>query len=239
MNGAVKPVEGEGETIDEAIANALAAIGIPRERARVEILQDARRGLLGFGAQKARVSVSVRDVDETRVCETAAASEESVAGSEDAAVILSRLLRLMDIPGQVESGAAEEPGQTYLSIASEAGGLLIGRRGQTLDALEYLVNRMVGRHDEHGSRIVVDAEGYRARRSQELRDTALRLAARVRETSRSQTMNPLSARERRVVHLALAEDPTVSTRSVGEGHLRRVVIFAARETPNRRQQGSS
>jgi spoIIIJ-associated protein len=223
VNGTAKPVEGEGETIDDAIANALAVIGVPRE------------GLLGFGAQKARVRVSVQDVAVPAAAETPATSACGVAATDDAAEVLRRLLSLMGVPGTVTSDPAEEPGHACLSIASEAGGLLIGRHGQTLDALEYLVNRIVTRHDESGSRIVVDAEGYRARRRQELRDAARRLAARVRQTSRAQTMTPLSARERRVVHVELADDPTVGTRSVGEGQLRRVVIFPAREAPDGRR----
>ena len=137
----------------------------------------------------------------------------------------------MDIPGHVEAAPVEEAGYVMLRITSEAGGLLIGRHGQTLDALEYLINRTVGRQDEQGGRILVDAEGYRERRSQELREMATRLAARVHQTARAQSMNPLSPRERRIVHMALSGDSTVITRSVGEGQLRRVVIYPARDGP--------
>ncbi len=220
-----RAVEAEGETIDEAIAQGLATLGIGRDRARVEILQDARRGVLGFGGQKARVRVSDREDL------AAPAGQPDVAGAEgtvDPASVLRRLLTLMDIPAEVVVGPPEEAGQTCLRISSEAGGLLIGRHGQTLEALEYLVNRIVGSRDDAGGRLVLDAEGYRERRTAELRDTAVRLAARARETGRAQTMNPLGARERRIVHLALAADETVSTRSVGEGPLRRVTIVPSR-----------
>ena len=148
---------------------------------------------------------------------------------DDAAAVLRKLLALMDVPAEIDSAPADEPGQICLRISSPAGGLLIGRHGQTLDALEYLINRIVGRHDERAHRILVDAEGYRQRRSRELCEMASRIAARVRQTARAHTMNPLSPRERRIVHMALAGDATVGTRSIDEGHLRRIVISPARD----------
>jgi spoIIIJ-associated protein len=224
----VESIESEGETIDEAIANAVATLGIPRERVRVEILNDAKRGLLGFGGQRARVRVSPRA--ETPATEQARAAH--VAPGEDAVRVLSELLALMGVPGKVER-STDEAGQVVLRIASEFGGLLIGRRGQTLDALEHLINRIVTRSDEQSGRILVDAEGYRERRSRELREIAVRLAARVGQTARAQSLDPLSARERRIVHLALAGDTTVTTRSIGEGQLRHVVIYPARDPRGR------
>jgi spoIIIJ-associated protein len=219
------PFEAEGATIDEAIANALAALGIGREAAEVEIVQDAKRSVLGFGGQPARVRVSVRSV----LGESAPVATGDSSATEDAAEVLRKVLSFMDIPAQVDAAAGEEPGEIRLAISSEAGGLLIGRHGQTLDALEYIVNRIAGRNDEHARRVIVDAEGYRERRRHELAEMATRIAARVRQTSRAHTMNPLSPRERRIVHLTLADDPSVSTGSVGEGELRRVVVSPAHD----------
>jgi spoIIIJ-associated protein len=224
-----RPFEAEGATIDEAIANALNALGIGREAAEVEIVQDAKRSVLGFGGQPARVRVSVRGVLDGST-PAAAAPADATTVSDDAAAVLSKLLALMDVPARVEAATGDEPGQIRLAISSEAGGLLIGRHGQTLDALEYLVNRIAGRGEDRARRVLVDAEGYRARRARELSDMAVRIAARVRQTSRAHTMNPLSPRERRIVHMALADDSSVSTNSVGEGELRRVVVSPARDT---------
>lgn len=226
MTGIAGSIESEGESIEEAIAVALGALGISREQAQVEILHDSRRGVLGFGGQKARVRVTPRAAIASSAADGETAAAPAGEGG-DAAGILRRLLALMDVPAEVETVMAE--GQTWLRISSEAGGLLIGRHGQTLDALEYLINRIVPRAEEGGGRIVVDAEGYRERRENELRETANRLAARVRQTAKPQTMNPLSPRERRIVHLALSEDSGVTTRSSGDGYLRRVVIYPARE----------
>lgn len=228
MIAIARPVEAEGETIDEAIAAGLAALGVGRERARVEILRDARRGVLGFGAQKARVRVTPRSeiLEPERPAPSVAVPGVAPGGeATDGAEVLRRLLALMRVPARVEASAGEEAGQTLLQVSSESAGLLIGRHGETLDALEYLVNRIVGHQEERAVRYLVDAEGYRERRGRELREAARRLAARARELARPQTMNPpLAARERRIVHLALSGDPTVTTRSLGEGVLKRVVV---------------
>jgi spoIIIJ-associated protein len=227
-----KSLEAEGETIDEAIANALAALAISRDQAEVQIVQDARRGVFGFGAQRARVRVSVRatvaPVEQAAPPSVRASTPADPPAPDDAVSALRRLLALMGFKARIDSVVGDRPEEICLRISSDARGLLIGRHGQTLDALEYLVNRIVGHKDEGAARIVLDAEGYRDRRRRELVDVARRLAARVRETGQAEAMDPLNARERRFVHLALAGDSTVSTRSAGEGAARYVVILPER-----------
>jgi spoIIIJ-associated protein len=236
VTSSTRSIEVEADTIDEAIAKAVAALGTSREHVQVEILNDARRGLLGFGGQKARVRVSPRE--DQPAASLAPAAGAPIGPAEDAARVLRELLALMDVAARIEAIPEDETGHVVLRITSDAGGLLIGRRGQTLDALEYLVNRMAVRQDERAGRILVDAEGYRERRSRELREMAMRLAARVRQTARAQSLDPLSARERRVVHLALSDDASVTTRSVGDGQLRHVVISPAGDARGRRQTPS-
>ena len=218
-----RSVEAEGETVDDAIAHGLETLGLAREDVTVEVVQEPRRSVLGFGGHGARVRVIAARTEALR----SAASVLHEPDDRDGASLLRRLLELMGVEAEVEAVSAEEPGYTWLRISSSAGGLLIGRHGQTLDALEYLVNRLVVRGDGDG-RFLVDAEGYRERRAGELRETAARLAERARRSSQPQSMEPLGARERRIVHVALAADSTVTTRSTGEGALRRVVIH-----PNR------
>ena len=127
----------------------------------------------------------------------------------------------------VEAGPGSDPGSVQLAVSGDSGGLLIGRRGQTLDALEYIVNRIVGREDGVSGRVMIDVEHYRERRLEHLTQLARRLAEKAKRTGRSVTLNPMSARERRVVHLALQNDAAISTRSQGEGHYRKVVILPA------------
>ncbi|MGH7899023.1 MAG: Jag N-terminal domain-containing protein, partial [Candidatus Binatia bacterium] len=149
MTGNPRSIEVEAETIDTAIAEALTALGISRDQAEIETVQDAKRGLLGFGGQKARVRVSERGA---RVSPEGA-SDAPAGEARDAAKVLERLLALMGVRGEVRTAPADEPGHTWLRISSDAGGLLIGRHGQTLDALEYLLNRIVWRQEDPGGRI--------------------------------------------------------------------------------------
>ena len=226
-------IEAEGNSIDEAIEKALAELGVTREQVRVEILSDAKRGLLGFGAQKARVLVSLRspgfdtDVEPATTAPTPEATR-GVESTGNAAEILKQILLRMDIEGSVEAGESQPDGQTTLRIESPQSALVIGRHGQTLDALEYIVNRIIGKQEERGSRVVLDCERYRERHERELRDTAGRLAEKVRSRGKPQTMTPMSPRDRRIVHLTLSAQSDVVTRSVGQGYLRRVVIVPAR-----------
>src|SRR5262245_42799706 len=124
--------EAEGETVDAAVEAALAELAVGREQVDVEVLREPRRGVLGISGQVARVRLTVK----------AAAVAIDPATGPDAPEVLREILRRMDVPAEVQSGEGSEPGQVLLRVSSESGALLIGRHGQTLDALEYLVNRI-------------------------------------------------------------------------------------------------
>ena len=132
--------------------------------------------------------------------------------------VLANVVRLCGIDAAVRVDG------TRLVIDGDTSGVLIGRRGTTLDALEYVVNRAVGHDEERAVHVEVDANDYRARRRAALEELAQRMAERARSKGRPVTLNPLSPRERRVVHLALQGDPTLTTRSAGAGFYRRLVI---------------
>jgi spoIIIJ-associated protein len=137
----------------------------------------------------------------------------------------------------VEVTTGEDPGTIVLQVSGDSSGLLIGRRGQTLEALEYMVNRIIGRDGETPVRVMLDVERYRERRREYLDTLAKRLAAKAQQTGRVVTLNPMSPRDRRIVHLALQGDTAVSTRSQGEGHYRKLLIIPAdrvRRGPSRR-----
>jgi spoIIIJ-associated protein len=231
----MRSIESEGATIDEAIASALAALRITRDEAEIDILQDAVRGVLGFGGQKARVRATVRERMSLASQDDDGASPVS-QGTAAAPGALGDHLR--DVLATVLShlGAActitpstGEPGFLVLAVEGEGSGLVIGRRGQTLDALEYLLNRVANRRPGgEGVRVRIDVEHYRERRQESLEQLARRLAAKAKESGRVVTLNPLSPRDRRIVHLALADDGAVTTRSEGEGHFRRLLIVPQR-----------
>jgi spoIIIJ-associated protein len=146
------------------------------------------------------------------------------ASLERARTILGEMVRLLGSEATVEP--APDPDGVHLVIRGDPSGVLIGRRGQTLDAIEYLLNRIMAHEDDGGggSRLVVDAEGYRQRRRQALEDLARRVAERARRRGKPVTLNPMSPRDRRIVHLTLQDDPDLTTRSAGSGFYRKVVI---------------
>lgn len=230
----MQSVETEGSSIDEAIAAALARLGVERDRVEVEILANATRGFLGFGSQPARIRATLRarlDVPERAAAAPPAAAATVDATAQRAAEVLGEIVRLIGATARVE--LVRDVAGDCLVIKDDPSGLLIGRGGQTLDALEFLVNRIIGHEDADAPRLSVDANGYRARRRAGLEEQARRAAARARSTRRAQTLAPLPPRDRRIVHLALRDDPAVSTRSVGDGPLRRVVV-APTGRPQRR-----
>lgn len=236
----MRSVETEGATIDEAIDRALEMLQVSRERVEVEILENSMRGLLGFGGRKARVRATVRrpltvggdtpvgDEDEnvsgeTDVPTNADSSAEPAGSFQAAREVLSAILDALEVEARLDFGT--QSGVPTVSISGSDTGIVIGRHGQTLDAIEYMVNRIAVRRTGAMHRICVDVEGYRDRRQESLEQTALRLAEKVRQTGRPAVLNPMRPRDRRIVHLALSGERGIKTRSEGEGELRRVVIL--------------
>ena len=151
--------------------------------------------------------------------------------------VLGAILSRIGVSCTVEA-RADDSGAIVLDVGGDSSGLLIGRRGQTLDALEYILNRIVGREDDgRAGRVVIDVERYRDRRKEYLDSLAHRLAEKTRQTGRVVTLNPMSPRDRRIVHLALQDDPNVATRSEGDGYYRKVLILPA-ERPRRGARSS-
>ncbi len=216
-------VEAEGKAVDEAIDNALAELGMERHEVTVEVLSEGRGGLFGIGGVPARVRVSPVTLEMPE--------GEDVAHAQET---LETLLRLMEIEATVTVRAPETPGdgtglaKAVLDVHGEDLGVLIGRRGSSLASLQYLVNLIVGRRFRQGAPFTVDVEGYRRRREESLLALAFRMAEQVRSTGKSISLEPMPPNERRIVHLALAKDPTVGTASVGEGESRKVTISALR-----------
>ena len=229
----MRTIEAEGRSTEAAVAEALERLGVARDQVDIEVLAEATRGFLGIGAKKARVRVTRKEpVAADEAPPSAPASRKpaprrtvptvSKETAEKARDVLVETLRLMEMPVPVSLRMQE--GEAVLNLDETAQGALIGRKGQTLDALEYLVNRMVTRGEEEEGHVALDAEGYRGRRSASLESLALRLGERAKRRRTTVTLNPLNPRDRRVVHLALEDDPLVATRSLGRGYFRRLSI---------------
>lgn len=308
-------VEATGRTVNEAVENALVRLGSTRDQVDIEIVQEGSRGILGIGAEDARVIVTTRvsttpvipDAEGTNSGERHAATPASALSSGrdfhpvqnrgagrlrrsltpapsdepdpgestgrplgtarppsgldtlprramqsldgdltdaeladepdeataalalasdelvDMAVgVLLELLDLLRVEGDIEVRSRSYP--LTLNVHGEDLGILIGRHGDTLASLQFMVNLIVGRRMGHWTRVVVDVEEYRLRRERTLRDVAGRAAERVRRTRQAVTLEPMPSNERRIVHMTLQGDRFVATHSVGEGDGRKVVI---------------
>jgi spoIIIJ-associated protein len=169
---------------------------------------------LGFGGEEALIRV-------TRLCSMETQRAAVVLAKE----VLERFLSLMKIPATICVNEPSHSGAISLDITGEDLGILIGRRGQTLSSLQYLVYLMVCHQMKARVPLSIDVEGYRERRQEALRNLALRVAERVEDTGQPVTLEPMPPNERRIIHLALHDYPDVITQSIGEGESRRVTIL--------------
>jgi len=227
-------VETEGDTIDEAIENALKILGVARDKVTVDILTEGVKGFLGIGSKKARVRASLRKpfMQEEERAESKPSeanritAEEAAAAGRRAREVLGEILSLMGIKATIEMKPGETEAEIVLEIHGENGGLLIGRKGQTLEALQYLVTRITAeRQGKEAPQLVVDTENYRERRRKSLEDMALRLGEKAKRQRKTVTVDALSAADRRIIHLALHDDPWLTTKSLGQGPYRRLLII--------------
>jgi spoIIIJ-associated protein len=195
-----------GRTVDEAVAAALAELGARRDEAEIEVLEEPTRALFGILAGR-----------EAQVRVTVAPSRTEVAVD-----LLTRVAAAMGIVGRV----SVHDGDPYALVRLDGDdvGLLIGHRGQTLEALQYLMNVAASRGGSGRQRIIVDVGQYRERREETLKRLAQRVAARVKEYEREIPLEAMSPHERRIIHLALQDDARVTTRSEGEEPFRHVVV---------------
>ena len=198
-------IETEGDTVEEAIEQALTELEATREQVTIDLISEPTKGILNFGAKPAKVRVTIKQ-DVSSAPET----------------ILKEMLERMGVDVDVESSFVD--GSTRLNILTDSPALLIGKHGQTLDAIERLLNCIVNKASLVKKRIFVDTEGYRERREERLIEIAHQMAEQVKYTHREIALAPMSARDRRIIHVALKEDDVVSTYSQGEGDMRRVVI---------------
>ena len=224
-------VEESGKTVDEAIEKALQKLGLDETEVEVEVLSMGRSGILGIGADRARVLVRPKGAG---TAPAAGAASPTGEDAETAFAVLEHLLELMNVDASIRTRAPETPGdglglvRAVLDVSGEDLGILIGRRGDTLSSLQFLVNLMVSRKMKTRMAFGIDVEGYRRRREESLKGLALRMADRVKSTGQSVTLEPMPPNERRIVHLALAKDRNVITVSIGEGESRKVAITPRR-----------
>ena len=246
----------EEKTIDQAIERACREFNVPREKLNIEILSEGSSGLFGIGAKKARIRAALlslemalendfgkpavpppsrenrqRPKQEDVVRPPQSAPERTVAVSaiaEKAGALLDGIIKHMgfDFPF-----SWEEKGETIVfRITGEGTDALIGKGGQTLDAIQYILNKAAIPPGTHKTKIVLDTEEYRVKREEYLVALAARLAEKVKRTRKPVSVDNLNAHDRRVIHMALQGDTALTTKSRGEGAYRKIVIMPARKS---------
>ena len=209
--------EFEGKTTEEAIDNAHSQLNLSENEMEIEILEPGSAGIFGLvGGRKAKVKVTITKEEPKPAAEN--------NGLEIAKEALENILSLIPMEG-VTLSAQNTDGTIALDIEGDKSGLLIGRKGRTLDALQFIVNKIVNKTLQKRVQVVVDSENYRQRRKEFLVQMALKMGDKAKKTRRSVSTNLLNPHERRIVHMALRDDERLETRSRGEGILKKVIIM--------------
>ncbi len=241
-------------SIEEAIEEGLLELGLPREAVDVEILDEGNKGLFGLGTRQARIRLTIKGTSEPASQVSAVQSEttqpEEIAISasdseedevsppdenDDQSLQVARdtvveLLEKMKVNAEVTATVIEDDDYNgrkpiLVDIHGDDLSILIGRKAETLNALQYITSLIVGKELGRSVPLTVDVEGYRTRRKEQLKKLAYRLANQVVETGRSQALEPMTPSERRTIHIELRDHPDVYTESAGDGDRRKVVIY--------------
>ena len=231
--------EFEGKNEEDAVAKACRSLNLKREELQIEVLERGSAGIFGLvGGRKAKIRAvpivkevvpeekpeapeadTVEKVPVTPAVE--AENEDGIAVAKEA---LENILALIPMEG-TEVTAAHVDGTITLNIEGDKSGLLIGRKGKTLDALQFIVNKIVNKSLEKRTRVLVDSENYRQRRKEFLVEMAMRMGDKAKKIKKPVATNLLNPHDRRIVHLALKDDEELGTKGSGEGILKKVVII--------------
>lgn len=247
--------EFSAKTIEEAVKKAMAAFGVAKDDLIYEVTTEPTKGFLGIGARHAVIKATVKEAEPPQEVEAVAVmNDETPAPSSDKAASVSQ-----PSVTKGDAGDAAEIGRAFLAeifsemhlntdivieqkedylvfdIQGEDLGILIGRRGDTLDALQFLLNLVINRKSSSKIKVIIDIENYRAKREETLVNLSHKLAAKARRTGQKVILEPMNPQERRIIHMTLQEDDTVNTYSEGEEPYRKVIIVPKKKQQNRRK----
>jgi spoIIIJ-associated protein len=210
----VNEVEVTGKNVEDAKKIALQELGVTEDKVEFTVLKKGRAGILGMGADEAKVRARV--VDGTKTLNNAL---------DEARNVLETMVKYMGLDATVKvDSSSDDNSPPVFNLEGEDLGVLIGRRGQTLASLQYIVRLIVSEKAKSWISLNVDIEGYKKRRYESLQKLALRLAEQVKTTKRSINLEPMPPDERRMIHIALADNPDIITHSIDERDRRKVVI---------------
>ena len=217
-----------GKNIDDAKRAALKQLGVSEDKVIFTVLRKGKSGILGMRSEEAQVSAAISEIAE-RVDQGNPQSQKEnylrKETSDEAQKVLEALINLLGLKAVVKNiSSADDSSPVTLNLEGDDLGVLIGRRGQTLASLQYLVRLILSEKSKTWVSINIDVAGYKQKRYESLEKLALRLADHISTTKRSMNMEPMPPDERRIIHLTLANHPEVTTHSIDEGEQRKVVI---------------
>ena len=224
MDGSIRV---SAKTVDDAITEALIQLGVTSDRLEYEVIEKGSSGFLGIGMKQAVIEARRKPEPVAEVKEETIPVEEVKPSVVKEQVSEPDTLKAMDMDVEIVSEVDSE-GALSVEMKGSNMGILIGKRGQTLDALQYLANRVANKHQDGYVRVKLDTENYRARREETLRHLAKNIAFKVKRTRRAVSLEPMNPYERRIIHAALQSDPHVTTHSEGEEPYRKVVVTLKR-----------
>jgi len=235
MDNSRATLEVIAQSVDEAIQKGLNELGLSREAVEVEVLDEGSQGVLGIGSRQARVRISL-NTPESQLEKSKTKEQPLDEESNEAAVlalaeqVVNELLEKMNISANVSGELGEKSDNLpyrpiNIDITGKDLSMLIGKRGKTLNALQYVTRLIMGKELERGIPLTIDVERYRKRRENQVRQLAQRIAQQVAQTQRRQALEPMPPNERRFAHLELKDHPDVYTESTGEDPNRKVVVY--------------
>lgn len=204
--------EFSGKTVSDALTNALIQLETTSENVEYEVVSEGSKGVFGIGSKPAVINVWLKEKEVPKKDLTEAVQE-----------FLGKVFAAMEIEAKIE--VVVDKDTVDINLVGEDMGILIGKRGQTLDSLQYLVSLVVNKYSENYMRVKVDTENYRERRKATLENLAKNIAFKVKRTKRSVSLEPMNPYERRIIHSALQNDKYVTTKSEGEEPFRHVVVL--------------
>ncbi|MDE6221238.1 MAG: protein jag [Lachnospiraceae bacterium] len=237
-------MEFKGKTKNDAITEACRHFSIPSNKLDYEVVDEGKTGFLGMGARPAVIKARVKEESKEEVIEPVKLSEEPIIASVRAAAdqvedinveavskkFLSDVFAAMGISVEISTKYNDSLKTLEVDLSGDEMGVLIGKRGQTLDSLQYLISLVVNKGTSEYVRVKVDTENYRQRRRETLENLAKNIAYKVKRTRRPVSLEPMNPYERRIIHSALQNDRYVTTHSEGDEPFRRVVVTPKRDS---------
>ena len=227
-------LEFKGKTVDEALTNAVTHFGVTSDQIEYDVVERGSEGFLGFGKKPAIIRAKVQErKEEINVSNVASEVTEEVRETENViedvqekvVAFAQELFDKMGVNAKLNVTFEEKNHLMFMDVTGEELGMLIGKHGQTLDALQYLISLYVNKISNTYIRFHLDVENYRERRKATLENLAKSIAYKVKTTRRSVTLEPMNPYERRIIHSALQHEPDICTKSEGEEPYRKVVIM--------------